>query len=143
MPCGGAEVKGLDYCDLCVCKSKVCLRCNEEKDLGEFARTKVPHVLKLKSNLGRRFSCLRCQEEIQVDQKYYKLFEVSEKKVIDYNGRRVYFSHVEGTKAVCHEEDGTPLTLKTGVWVQVLDEEYYDDLDEILKESKMLKELNK
>jgi len=62
MPCGGAEVLGLDYCDICVCTSKTCYKCGKDKNLGEFDRTKVVHLLKLKENKGRCFACQECNK---------------------------------------------------------------------------------
>jgi hypothetical protein len=131
MPCGGAETLGLDFCDVCICSDKVCYRCQKTKTLGEFNRTRVPHILKMKENKGRRFACQEC--ESKMDKKYSKLYEVSPKSVIDYNGKRVYFSCLDRESSLCFDEKGEIFPLPIGVWVEVLSGEDYNEINEILK----------
>jgi hypothetical protein len=114
--------------------TKECYRCKENKILGEFDRTKVPHVLRIKANMGRRLSCLTCQEKLQLDQKYFKLYEVPPKTVVDFNGRKVYFDHVDGMYSICYEEDGTVINLNNGVWVSILPEYDFDEILTVIEE---------
>ena len=134
MNCGAAQVAGLDHCDGCECAVRKCFTCNETKTLGEFDRTKVPHVLRMKPLMGRRFACLMCQEKKMAEQKYFKLHEVPRKTVVDFNGRKVYFDHVDGMYSVCYEEDGTLLHLNCGVWVEPLHDENFDEILTIIKD---------
>lgn len=66
-------------------------------------------------------------------QRWFKLHEVFPKSVIDLNGRKVYFSHIEDLKAVCYEVDGTCKLINKGVWVEPLKDDY-DEILNIIKE---------
>lgn len=132
MTCGAAQVAELDYCDACICTSKLCYRCGDNKDLGDFNRTKVKHVLRMEENKGRRFACIECEEKM--DKKYTKLYEVPRRTVVDFNGRKIYFDHVDGMYSVCYEEDGTLIHLNCGVWVEILPELEYDTIEQLIKD---------
>jgi hypothetical protein len=132
MPCGANEN---DYCDFCTCEEKLCYRCNQSRHLADFNRTKVPHVLRMKDNKGRRFACIYCEEKM--DKKYIKLYEVPPRTVVDFKGRKIYFNKVDGMYSVCYEEDGTLIHLNCGVWVEILPDCDYNDIEQIIKEKEI------
>ncbi len=43
---------------------KNCYICNEKKHVDEFRESKIGHVMRIKSQLGRCFRCLKCEEKL-------------------------------------------------------------------------------
>jgi len=63
-----------------------------------------------------------------------KLYEVPRKTVINFEGRKIYFSHVDGMYSLCYEEDGSVFHLSAVAEVSILPKENYEEILEILKE---------
>jgi len=51
------------YCAECTCTKKKCHYCREDKELREFTRTTVPHLIRIKINKENGYACNNCNDD--------------------------------------------------------------------------------